>query len=297
MTEHVIYVKASTERYARYKHFTEIIQKEHRLCVRKIPCGKEAEDHIRNLVINREILEASIKDHDALKIAPCTLLENGAVEFPFYEFETLQDMLENADPEQYIAQVLRFRNILEKGFACCSFVNSEEFCEYFGEHGLSEGCAALCTGNVDMVFSNVFVDKGAYILTDYEWVLPFPVPLDFIVYRGLLIDPALVKFSVNDQRRIWESLGFTESLKNKYYAMEVRFQSRICGRDHSLDRFENPKVKNKCDDLSTLMTYKSLHFQDKQNRLQDTAESHSSMAYLGKRIKNKLKTMYLHFSK
>ena len=256
MSKNVLYVKASTERLPEYKHYTLIIKDESQLYVQKKACGDTAIPHINNLINNREAIEKGILDHSVFETAPCQLVEKGIVEFPYYQGITLQEKLYYLSLEEYIAEVKKFRELLQQAMQCCIFKDSPEFHSLFGKCSIDEGTEAIRVGNLDMVFSNVFLEDDKYVLTDYEWVLPFPVPLDFIIFRGLLVDARFTALSREDKKKVSERLGITEELFNMFYQMEVEFQKHVCGEKHSLNKFDCSRIKSQNDSLSALLNYK-----------------------------------------
>ena len=105
-----------------------------------------------------------------------------------------------------------------------------------------------------------FLEDDKYVLTDYEWVLPFPVPLDFIIFRGLLVGSRFTALSREDKKKVSERLGITEELFNMFYQMEVEFQKHVCGEKHSLNKFDCSRIKSQNDSLSALLNYKSQYY-------------------------------------
>ncbi len=71
------------------------------------------------------------------------------------------------------------------------FDRTPEFAEVFGEEKLPEGMPCAAVSDVDMIFSNIFVESGkaaadsAWTVIDYEWTFPFPVPKKYLIYRAV----------------------------------------------------------------------------------------------------------------
>ena len=78
--------------------------------------------------------------------------------------------------------------------------------EIFGEISLPDGLTAAPVSNLDMVFSNILMDGEGFAVTDYEWVFDFPVPIQFLFARSLLLQGAIQTLSRNSRKNCtpWE---------------------------------------------------------------------------------------------
>ena len=71
------------------------------------------------------------------------------------------------------------------------FDRTPEFAEVFGEGKLPEGIPCAAVSDVDMIFSNIFVESGkaaadsAWTVIDYEWTFAFPIPKKYLIYRAI----------------------------------------------------------------------------------------------------------------
>ncbi|MCR5467881.1 MAG: hypothetical protein K6F37_02880 [Lachnospiraceae bacterium] len=118
-------------------------------------------------------------------------------------------------------------------------VNDEEsYDEAKGEiikifsHGLATSVA-----DIDMIPANIVVSGNEWIIMDYEWTFSFPIPLNFIIYRGIhyyIAKDAAARASVPSD--IYEILGITEEEIKLYEKMEVGFQKYVVGGHKPLSK-------------------------------------------------------------
>lgn len=238
MSEQVIYAKACIERRPEYRQQTLIIRDGNTLRVRKTPVGAEAEAHIRSYAGNYEKLTGVLKDSARVSAVPCTLKGDGSVDFPFLTDPTLQDLLAGKPTEEYAKMLLRYRDVLVEAFGEEPFSITDAFTEYFGYVRLPEGLTALKVTNADMTFDNVFCDKdGNYTFIDYEWILPFPVPLQYLLYRALPQDPTYTAYTATEKETVLAALGINPKAAGVYDQMEESFIERISPDEYKLDSF------------------------------------------------------------
>ena len=241
--ERVLFVKSSIERKPDYQHLTLVLEKNGRRYVRKQAVAPEGEAHLRGMLENRGVLAEGLDPKDGIVIAPCTANDDGTVEFPFYDCKTLRDLLSESrgDIGAFLEKILGFRSALTRAYGVRPFEASEACRAFFGEAvaGL-EGQEALGVTDLDLNFDNVFIDDARrYIIVDYEWVVPFGVPLSFILYRALLVNQDMANFAARDQERVWNALGMDAGLREIYFEMELCFQHKVSGEDYKLEVFRN----------------------------------------------------------
>ncbi len=238
MSEQVIYAKACIERRPEYRQQTLIIRDGGMLRVRKTPVGAEAKAHIKSYAKNHEKLTGALKKGARVSAVSCTLNGDGSVDFPFLTDPTLQDLLTGKSAGEYADMLLSYRDALVEAFGEEPFSVTDAFTEYFGYVRLPEGLTALKVTNADMTFDNVFCSKdGHYTFIDYEWILPFPVPLQYLLYRALLQDPAYIAYADAEKETVLEALGVSPETAAVYDQMEGSFIERISPDETKLDTF------------------------------------------------------------
>ncbi len=234
----VFYAKASVERRPEYRQQTVILEEGGRRLVRKIAVGTEAKAHMIRYAENAETLRRALKENSLIRILSCEQKDDSTVEFPFLREATLAERLTGLDEGAYLKEILTFRKTLEEAFKTEPFRLTEEYKDFFGEDALPEGRLALRPANLDMNFDNVFLSDGeTCTLIDYEWVVPFPVPLDYVIFRSLLSDTAFVLFTKEEQERVYAGLELTEAERDICLRMEMAFQRRTARDEDKLDYF------------------------------------------------------------
>ena len=239
-----LYVKSSVERRREYRHHTIIMEGPEGRSVYKKAASREAEAHLRSMDGCREALTQALLPGARVDIAPCMVRPDGTIVFPFYPHETLRDLLSRCggDVQAFSDVVEGFRQALVDAFGTARFEGGEAFEAMFGGAKLPEGLEALRVTNLDMNFDNVFIDGDRYIIVDYEWVLPVPVPLSFVLYRALLVNMDMARFPDDEREFVWSRLGIDEVLRKVYWEMELCFQRYVSGENNKLEQFENQEL-------------------------------------------------------
>ena len=88
----------------------------------------------------------------------------------------------------------------------------------------------MYVNDIDMVFSNIFVDGDTWTVIDYEWSFQAEVPDKFMVYRVLF--RASIDFGTYEAMKLSNLLalaGIDEEKAAEYFKMEETFQKYISG--------------------------------------------------------------------
>lgn len=251
--ERTIYSKYSNERAGRFCIRTDITSdNEGTKRIYKWALLPEGRAHVEQFVHSFRGLAQSY-DKDVLRFCPCTGKTdsggNVCAVFPFLSGESLQETLKRAVQKQDEAHVERLLREYVRRIATDGgerpFVVTDEFEEIFGalpKGGLQQGGAgasvSACISDIDMIFSNLFVDAGdggeenaPWEVIDYEWTFLFPIPKRFLIYRGLYF--AYYQILYDTGRGLADVLalaGITKEEAAVYQQMEEHFQAYI-GRD------------------------------------------------------------------
>ncbi len=240
--DRVVFVKSSCERSLPYRMNTLIIRQDGRKFVRKMASGRDSFGHIDRIAENGKRLREAMCRNARIEILPCRKVDEGMIEFPFMEGVTLRDVLTEAGAEGMGPQLLDFRKALEDSFGIEDFQVTEEFRRVFGDIPLPDGLSSLRISNLDMNFDNVFVENGRYTLFDYEWVIDFPIPMEYLLYRSLLSEYHFGKLSGEQQCKILKAAGIRTELCDLYLRMEQRFQKYVSGNLHCLNEFDRSAI-------------------------------------------------------
>ncbi|WP_431086510.1 coiled-coil domain-containing protein [Paenibacillus sp. 8b26] len=183
-----IYSKYSRERAPEYQIKTSIHQDEF-MYVSKTALTDQAVDHIKRIYSNYEILKPVYHPN---KLAKPLSYELGSVLFEYLEGKSLDQLVLEAvinKERKLVYEILDvFSNFLEtvaEGYYC-EFNNTPEFISVFGKKVKLEGLNSFTIANIDLNLDNILMDNDNQLsIIDYEWVYPFPIPLNFIKFRAI----------------------------------------------------------------------------------------------------------------
>lgn len=232
--ENIIYAKYSRERRRRFQISTSILEKEDgEKKVIKRALYKESKPHVYAMLENYGKLK-SIYQNTELKISSCKIHDSNSVEFDYINGKNMDQLLtehiDQDDFEKVRADVQFLWNVLSSDRSLGKFVPSREFCEIFGEPALSENLLASPVSNIDMVFSNI-IAGDQYVLTDYEWVFDFMIPISYLFARSLLLHGKFQTLSEAQKEELYAIGGVKPEELPVYHAMEVCFQQYVTGKD------------------------------------------------------------------
>ena len=230
--EKTIFTKFSNERDTKFAIKTEI-DKDQKVgkVVKKVPVHHDAGQHVSNMLLWQEQLEAVYKDTN---LSPCPCKKDGeGVSFDFADGVSLEEVLDNyLDEKKYedLFQTIETYFQMCKKAATEDFVITEEFVQMFGDIQLPSGLKCCSLNNVDMVFGNIILKDKDWTILDYEWCFPFPIPVDFILYRELHYYVYLqTKRRGLLDKDIFGLLGDSKDLIPVFEEMEKQFQKYIQG--------------------------------------------------------------------
>ena len=157
---------------------------------------------------------------------------------PFVQGDNLQHLMEQAvaagDWETVEQMVAAYADRVFGSGGEIPFDRTPEFAEVFGEGKLPEGIPCAAVSDVDMIFSNIFVESGkaaadsAWIVIDYEWTFPFPVPKKYLIYRAVYYAYYQIFKAEGKSLADWlKSAGLTEEETECFARMEVHFQEYL----------------------------------------------------------------------
>lgn len=191
----LLYVKYNTLRKPEFQVETRIIAKSEEAgkVVLKLPSTEAAKAHIVTIRENFEKLKGYYK---GIRVIPSSSYRDGLA-FVFLKGKPITEGIDFAkdDIDDIVSKVQKLLDkILDvKDEFCTDFEMTEEFEEYFPgcdpvASGAAQGGAipAFTRVNLDSILSNFIITNMGWVCLDYEWVLDFPVPVDFLKYRILV---------------------------------------------------------------------------------------------------------------
>ena len=181
--ERAIYIKYSDERARRFMVRTDIVRNKTERYVRKQALVPEGEAHLQHIQKSGECLKKRYQG-SILHINACRS-RGRQLEFEYLEGMTLSDKLnEETSAGQAETLLEKYRSLVAYGCQVQPFEMSEGFRQVFGETELPGQLPAASGLDIDMIFSNIILQKDAWQLIDYEWTFDFPIPVNYVLYRA-----------------------------------------------------------------------------------------------------------------
>lgn len=227
-----IFSKYSNDRGIKFRIRTDIcLDSKGGKYVKKHPLTLEAQEHINHICSVYDGLKN--KYGDIVGINECSLSERGDIIFPYICGHTLNEELnklcQSGDKKSIIKLVDRYVNLVKYNSDSC-FQMTKEFEEVFGNVNLSSELLCTDVADIDLIFENILVDGENWNIIDYEWTFLFPIPVNFIIYRGLA---AFVEglYSQSDKNleglNLYEYCGITSEEIVEYKKMIEGFEKYV----------------------------------------------------------------------
>ena len=233
MDESISYVKFSNDRGKTHNIRTYITKSadgnRHLL---KMPDGVEAAPQIDSLETTYTVLQELYAD-TKLSINAYHRRADGA-ELEFLQGHTMEEeldrLLEQGKLDAAVEKMLEVFAQIQKCKGQQEFQMTEEFRLVFGNPELPEGLMAVPVADIDMIMPNILLQEEcqAWTVIDYEWSFHFPVPVHFILYRGIhYYAQTTAKRRVLDAGELYEKAGITKQEIAAYAKMEEAFQKYV----------------------------------------------------------------------
>lgn len=247
----IVYSKYSNERADKFKIRTDIVEDSEGVkYARKTALTAECNDHIERIYDHYNSLSEIYADNPAVNISGCTKINNG-LEFEYIQGETFEKDLDNLLMDnrnsELVERIKQYINTLISTTDKCYFSKNEEFIKVFGNVNLPASLKCSTISNIDLIFSNIII-KEKWNVIDYEWVFPFAVPDNYIIYRAIKIYvEGSSKRSKLKQFGLYSLLEITESEIEEYSKMESNFIKYVMGETIPLYSLYNQIQKNNID--------------------------------------------------
>lgn len=234
--EQVLYAKFSRERKNEYAIVTQIVASDGGKRVEKSALTSRGVSHVTNIYSNMDMLKNYYLD-ERIVITPCTIRKPGTIEFSYVDgvrYDKHFSEIANAGDVSKIQTELKcLQDILYHVKDVQEFSITEKFKEVFeGISGTTlERKKAYTISNVDMIFSNMIIKGEKIYITDYEWVFDFPIPIDYVLYRSLLLNNSFSMLKEDLKKTILAFLDISGEDVRCYEEMENAFQRYVSGRN------------------------------------------------------------------
>lgn len=169
------YIKLSSNRNEEFRIATiiNLLNKS----VSKIPLTKQAEKHIRNVYENSFLAEENLRAN----------FRDTALEYELLDMTTLEELLNDAiiskNKNNFWDLLINLKKYL---YVNTNFEISKwnaEGKKIFGDVNCNIPLHWKKYGNVDLIASNIFCSNNGYKVIDYEWIMNFPIPMEYSLWR------------------------------------------------------------------------------------------------------------------
>ncbi len=155
-------------------------------------------------------------------------VEGKSLEYMLYEYRH--------DPKQMVEV---FVNVWNKYYVCdkkweIDFYSTPEFVELFGECSISNSARSYKYTNLDMLLHNLISCEDEVYCIDYEWIVDFPVPIAFVMYRAArdFWDKYNMYFSrIYDRNAFLRAVGIDAQDLETFHNMYSKFGEYVYGNE------------------------------------------------------------------
>lgn len=220
----IIYTKYSNDRDKQYNIKTRIEEDETgNRYVRKYSDSQESSKHILKIYDNYKKLSDIFRD-DGIIMNKCDLIDESCIEYQYIKGISFEEYIAGSNNKSELIE--NIINILDK-HATLDFEIGQDFLNYFGadDYSCLYGKKSMRYSNLDILFTNLLVDADCLVNIDYEWVVDFLVPVDFIIFRTLFYS------SCDEAKGLLEnSYRFSERDIEVYKKMDNTFQNSVMNK-------------------------------------------------------------------
>ncbi len=245
----ILYKKYNSLRKPEFRLFTQIVEEDGTRFVEKGAMCPEALSCLDRMTDNYDTVRSIYKS-----VKPVGVERKGDVlRFDFIKGDNfLKDIDFENDPFDDI--VVKLGSAFDKMFDyrpeyIQRFVMTDKFREVFPDCEVSEERKAFSISNIDAIFGNFVVAEDGVYSIDYEWMMDFPIPSDYIKFRSLLYlyNEKRVYFQNRDVRQadLFAAFDFTDDDKELFLKMEEGFQQYVHGEGRKYIYTENYKKSSK----------------------------------------------------
>ena len=283
-----IYAKFTKERAPEFQIETAIYETEDGKKVSKRPLTDLAKEHVERMYQNYIYFCA----HGSEYYTPCQKAGK-EIMFSFIRGDTFYTRLLTALREEKIDQffvLLQEYQDFVRNFCLQDteeFQMTQEFQSIFGEQEGLEGKEASKMLNIDLTLDNIILEEesGKPQIIDYEWVFPFPIPVDFIFYRTVLamyIKHGQELTQLVDPENLYELFHLSPQDREIYQSMNESFNSYVNGGEDAYEKIVEPyrkkmyewdRLKGESIQFTQIFAAKDLNFKEEDSmvmRLDET---------------------------
>ncbi len=258
--KNISYVKLNMDRNEDFRIYTQIWSEDENgqsvKHVAKYPIGQKASAHIARM-------EGNITESHNWEIIPGKIAADGGLVYPFLNNRNLDDILADAIEEKDRDKCLAIFNIvwdvfLQDAEAGCEY-QTPEFTKVFGRSKVNSPMRCKQNMNIDLILDNIFVQDNKYVLIDAEWIFPFLIPVEYVMWR--MLNEAFYKrpklHDMFDRNAILASYGINAEAEEVFREWEHNFAFEYVG-GYKLQKYSCDK---KAVDVNTLLNQSNRYLQ------------------------------------
>ena len=242
-----IFSKSTLNRRPEFQIETSILIEsgEKRVCKRALTDAAKA--HVNHMY--QSYLNSPNRD----RMCPAEQCRDGEVLFPFLSGVNLNELmvssLQKRDKRAFEEYLQSFRKFVEDSCELCEKPETvvPQCKDAFGvENWAADGSYGMNL-NIDLCFDNILRTEKGYIAIDYEWIFAFPLPVNFVIFRG--INAFYIRYAeylrgLYTWDELYSCMGLTGAEAVEFEKINQNFNDYVCGREHSyqelLDRYAVP---------------------------------------------------------
>lgn len=209
----------------------------------KTPLSEKSRAHLEKM---HENYKKFGKIH-GLELAECETAQDGRVFFEYLGGESLlfhlESLLAEEDKSGFYKALDRYYDRLLKDTDLTGDFYTPEFKSHFGNISLDTPLHCAKISNLDMNFDNIIMSENGAKIIDYEWIMEFPVPVEYIFWRSFIYSPFIAK-----DKALLDSLleryHITPYMHRIFYSWELFFLLKyVKSFDTSIFALDNIKIK------------------------------------------------------
>ena len=226
----VDYVKFSIEREAEKQIFTVIENSDHKR-VKKYQFSPNAHEHLKN--VSGQEQEINRIFGGKFIGCPCKLKDDH-IDFEFIDGKSLahyisESVLERKTTPELFEYLKILKDAMKKISTRQKFVASEDFVKFFCTDCADKKFKLSKYSFIDLIPDNIIINNDNRYIIDYEWVLSFPVPVEFIIFRSIFTNSTISSLCFEERKKIYDFFGIRIEDYNYFLKMEKQFQKMVCG--------------------------------------------------------------------
>lgn len=184
----VLYARSHLSRIPSFRVLTRIVRVGTKIKVIKSPLDEQAVTHVESMITNASLI-GKIYKHQ-FKVLKGKKTKHG-IEYPFVEQPSLEFLIEQALVSRDFDTV---HSLFEQGMAMINALpeyhatDNEDLSSYykvfFGQP-MNPNQSKVFPGTIDITAGNILMTRPLPTLIDYEWIFPFPVEREMVLFRYL----------------------------------------------------------------------------------------------------------------